>query len=65
ITSERAFGILTWRSQQTNTKLHTLAQRFVDALAAETTLPASSRARFDHLLLTAHKHPDTRPGAQD
>ena len=65
ISSERAFGILTWRSQQTNTKLRTLAGSFVDALTAETTLPASFRARFDHLLLTAHEHPDTRPGTRD
>jgi fructose-specific component phosphotransferase system IIB-like protein len=61
ISSERAFGILTWRSQQTNTKLHTLAERFVAALT-ETTFPESFRARFDHLLLTAHQHPDTPPG---
>ncbi len=65
ISSERAFGILTWRSQQTNTKLRVLAERFVDSLAAEATLPASSRARFDHLLLTAHEHPDTQPAAPD
>ncbi len=39
ISSERAFGILTWRSQETNTKLHALAERFVEALAAEATLP--------------------------
>ena len=65
ISSERAFGILTWRSQETNTKLHTLAERFVDALTAEATLPESFRARFDHLLLTAHVHPDGQPGAQD
>ncbi|MDV7087057.1 ANTAR domain-containing protein [Rhodococcus sp. IEGM 248] len=65
ISSERAFGILTWRSQETNTKLHTLAGRFVDALAAEATLPESFRARFDHLLLTAHEHPDALPVAQD
>ncbi|MFD7010978.1 PAS and ANTAR domain-containing protein [Rhodococcus jostii] len=58
ISSERAFGILTWRSQETNIKLHTLAERFVGALAAEATLPASFRARFDHLLLTAHEYPD-------
>ena len=35
----------------------------VDALAAEATLPESFRARFDHLLLTAHEYPDTQPGA--
>ena len=58
ISSERAFGILTWRSQQTNTKLRTLAGRFIETLTAETTLPASTRARFDHLLLTAHEDPD-------
>ncbi|BAH51924.1 PAS and ANTAR domain-containing protein [Rhodococcus opacus] len=62
ISSERAFGILTWRSQETNTKLRTLAERFVHALAAEATLPDSFRARFDHLLLTAHEHHDHGAG---
>jgi hypothetical protein len=65
ISSERAFGILTWRSQQTNTKLRTLAERFVDILTAEATLPESFRARFDQLLLTAHEHHDTPPEARD
>jgi hypothetical protein len=41
-----------------HTKLRVLAERFVNSLAAEVALPASSRARFDHLLLTAHEHPD-------
>ena len=63
ISSERVFGILTRRSQQTNTTLRVLAERFVDALTAEAALPASSRARFDHLLLTAHEHPETPSGA--
>ena len=57
ISSERAFGILIWRSQHTNTKLRILAERFVESLTAEAMLPESFRARFDHLLLTAHKDP--------
>ncbi|MGH3803969.1 MAG: PAS and ANTAR domain-containing protein [Pseudonocardiaceae bacterium] len=65
ISSERAFGILTWRSQETNTKLRTLAERFVDALAAEATLPVPFRARFDHLLLTAHERTNPEAGTPD
>nr|WP_082359807.1 PAS and ANTAR domain-containing protein [Rhodococcus opacus] len=65
ISSERAFGILTWRSQETNTKLRTLAERFIKALTAEAVLSESFRARFDHLLLTAHQHPDRQAAERD
>nr|WP_271209790.1 ANTAR domain-containing protein [Rhodococcus wratislaviensis] len=41
ISSERVFGILTWRSQQTNLTPRVLAERFVAPLTAEATLPAS------------------------
>jgi PAS domain S-box-containing protein len=54
ITAERAFDVLTWRSQQTNTKLRTLAQNVVDAAAKAVAIEDTARQGFDHLLLTAH-----------
>ena len=58
IPADRAFDILTWRSQETNTRLRTIAEHIVaafDELEPDTGL----RTRFDHLLLTAHQpsHP--------
>ncbi|MFC9557619.1 PAS and ANTAR domain-containing protein [Rhodococcus sp. NPDC056960] len=55
ICADRAFDILTWHSQQTNTKLRTVAERLVAAVATATLLPDEVRARFDHLLLTTHR----------
>ena len=55
ISSERAFDILVWRSQATNTKLRTLASQIVDDFTAQLQVPAGIRERADHLLLTAHK----------
>ncbi|MGW4336686.1 PAS and ANTAR domain-containing protein [Rhodococcus koreensis] len=54
ITADRAFDILTWRSQKTNTRLRTIAEQIVlgfTDLEPDTGL----RTRFDHLLLTAHQ----------
>ena len=55
ICADRAFDVLTWHSQQTNTKLRTVAERLVAAVATSTLLPDQVRARFDHLLLTTHR----------
>jgi PAS domain S-box-containing protein len=55
ITSEAAFELLTWRSQETNVKLRVLAEQIArDFLELEyhDTLPA--RSDYDRLLLTAH-----------
>ncbi|MGQ4597547.1 ANTAR domain-containing protein [Nocardia sp. R6R-6] len=54
INAEQAFRVLQWRSQETNVKLRTLAQRLVTEIPALGGGPASQRARFDHLLLTMH-----------
>ncbi len=54
INAEQAFRVLQWRSQETNVKLRTLAQRLVTEIPAIGGGPASQRARFDHLLLTMH-----------
>ncbi len=52
ITAERAFDVLVWRSQETNVKLRDLAGRFLAAMAE--TIPADSRSKTDHTLLTCH-----------
>ncbi|MFD7008444.1 PAS and ANTAR domain-containing protein [Rhodococcus jostii] len=56
ITADRAFDILTWRSQQTNTRLRTLADQFVAGLDGLEPDDAGLRRRVDHLLLTVHHH---------
>lgn len=55
ISDDRAFEVLTWRSQQTNTKLRALAQSIVDAAVGAVPVSDESRRAFDHLLLTAHQ----------
>jgi PAS domain S-box-containing protein len=55
ISPDRAFDVLTWRSQQTNTKLRTLAQNLVNAATKIVTIDDTARQSFDHLLLTAHQ----------
>ncbi|MFE5703657.1 PAS and ANTAR domain-containing protein [Rhodococcus koreensis] len=54
IPADRAFDILTWRSQETNIRLRTLAERLVAAIG-ELEPDTGLRTRFDHLLLTAHQ----------
>ncbi|MGW5151914.1 PAS and ANTAR domain-containing protein [Rhodococcus koreensis] len=54
ITADRAFDILTWRSQETNTRLRIIAERIVAAFG-ELAPGTGLRTRFDHLLLTAHQ----------
>jgi hypothetical protein len=55
ISSERAFDILVWRSQETNTKLRRLVLQIIRDFTAELRLPNEIRARADQLLLTAHR----------
>ena len=55
ISADRAFDILVWRSQETNTKLRKLASQLIDDFTAELQVPAGIRERADHLLLTAHQ----------
>jgi len=54
VSAERAFEVLTWRSQQTNVKLRVIARQFVDRLTGQP-LASQVRARVDHALLTAHE----------
>jgi PAS domain S-box-containing protein len=51
ISAERAFDILVWRSQETNTKLRDLATRFLAAIDQKA--PPDRLAYIDHALLTA------------
>jgi PAS domain S-box-containing protein len=55
ISADSAFELLKWRSQETNTKLRTLAEQIVEDfldLQYDEVLPA--RIVYDRLLLTAH-----------
>lgn len=54
ISADRAFDILVWRSQETNTKLRRLASQVIDDFTVELQVPSGIRERADHLLLTAH-----------
>lgn len=55
ITSDQAFQVLRWRSQETNVKLRTLAERVAARLPQMAGGDAALRTRLDHLLLTAHE----------
>ncbi|MFE9575058.1 PAS and ANTAR domain-containing protein [Nocardia sp. NPDC006044] len=55
ISAERAFQVLTWRSQETNVKLRALAAELVASLTRFGGATTATRTRFDHLLLTAHE----------
>lgn len=65
ISADRAFDVLTWRSQQTNTKLRTLAQNIVASVDGNVTIDDETRRIFDHLLLTSHTNPDDVSAASD
>lgn len=55
ISAESAFELLKWRSQETNTKLRTLAQQIVrDFLELHYDEVLPPRSNYDRLLLTAH-----------
>ncbi|GAB2714498.1 PAS and ANTAR domain-containing protein [Nocardia thraciensis] len=64
ISAGQAFGVLRWRSQETNTKLRDLATWLVHDMNCVAGGPtAQQRTRFDHLLLTVHdrdRGPDER-----
>jgi ANTAR domain/PAS fold len=60
VSADRAFEVLAWRSKETNTKLRTIAARFVAAAATSGLLPESTRDAVDQLLLNAHEE---RPNA--
>ncbi|MFC9964066.1 PAS and ANTAR domain-containing protein [Nocardia ignorata] len=54
ISAEQAFRVLRWRSQETNVKLRTIAERVVAELPKVAGDEVKLRSRLDHVLLTAH-----------
>ncbi|WP_239476696.1 ANTAR domain-containing protein [Nocardia arizonensis] len=55
ISSDQAFGVLRWRSQETNTKLRDLAAQIMTDLGTLPGPAVHTQTQFDHLLLTAHQ----------
>ena len=61
IDSEAAFDLLKWRSQETNTKLRTLAEQLLaDVRTSKQDDLCPDRATFDQLLLTAHQRAEAK-----
>ena len=65
ISADRAFDILVWRSQETNTKLRTLVLQIISDFTEHLHVPRDVREHADHLLLTAHRrlHSTVQPSA--
>jgi PAS domain S-box-containing protein len=59
ISAEQAFRVLSWRSQETNTKLRALAAQLVHDLRSLVHATPGLRTEFDHLLLTVHERVDS------
>jgi hypothetical protein len=63
VSTEQAFGVLRWRSQETNTKLRALATQLLDEIATLPPPSAEVQSAFDHLLLTVHERIPGEPNA--
>jgi ANTAR domain/PAS fold len=55
VSAEQAFGVLQWRSQQTNVKLRALARQLIEDVTTLAPVSATVQSQFDHLLLTVHE----------
>jgi hypothetical protein len=55
VSPEQAFGVLRWRSQETNTKLRSLAKQIITEISTQPPPSDDIQATFDHLLLTVHQ----------
>jgi PAS domain S-box-containing protein len=55
VSAEHAFGVLRWRSQETNVKLRALAKQLIAELPTLPSPSADVQSAFDHLLLTVHE----------
>lgn len=55
VSSEQAFRVLQWRSQETNTKLRELAKQILDEVSSLEHPSTVVQSQFDHLLLTVHE----------
>jgi PAS domain S-box-containing protein len=66
IDSTAAFELLKWRSQETNTKLRTLAEQLLaDVHTLKQNDPCPDRATVDQLLLTAHHRGKTKAATRE
>jgi hypothetical protein len=54
VSAEQAFGVLRWRSQETNIKVRSLAQQLIAEIVDQPTPSPEGQTAFDHLLLTVH-----------
>jgi hypothetical protein len=63
IGADRAFEVLTWRSQESNVKLRLLANQLVTEFTDAVNAPTGLRSVFDHLLLTVHERIGTESEA--
>lgn len=57
IDAERAFDVLTWRSQEANLKVRAIAEALLAEIATAVDMPPRVRDRFDHIFLTAGNEP--------
>jgi hypothetical protein len=63
VSAEQAFGVLRWRSQETNVKLRALAKQLIAEMATLPPPSADVQSAFDHLLLTVHERIPGEPNA--
>jgi hypothetical protein len=63
VTADQAFGVLRWRSQESNTKLRALATQLIAEIATLPPPSAEVQGAFDHLLLTVHERIPGEPNA--
>jgi ANTAR domain/PAS fold len=56
IPADRAFDVLKWRSQQTNTRIRTICELIVKRAVDEISIAEDSRSKFDEILLSAPDH---------
>jgi hypothetical protein len=61
VSAEQAFRVLQWRSQETNTKLRSLAKQLISEVGALSPAAADVQSEFDHLLLTVHSRIAAEP----
>ncbi|OBK25820.1 transcription antitermination regulator [Mycobacterium asiaticum] len=55
VSAEQAFGVLQWRSQETNSKVRALARQLLEEVRSLGTPSSAAQSQFDHLLLTVHE----------
>jgi hypothetical protein len=61
VNADQAFGVLRWRSQETNTKLRALANQLIAEIATLPPPSAEVQSAFDHLLLTVQERIEGEP----